>query len=282
MTEKGILFSGLPESGKTTYLAALWYFIFNSTKNHEYTSDSLENTELEYLNSISRNWASCEDVMRTNQNKIEMVNIRMIHNASGNSMVLKIPDISGETFNRQFQDREWDEEFDYLLENVYGILLFIDPKDKKNRPRLIYHENQYYRLLGESMSNSIPEQSWSEDLVPSQVKLVDFLQMIDFHKPNILKKISVVVSCWDLINVNLTPQLWCKEELPLLYQYLIANEELYDVKFFGVSSQGGNYENEEIKEGLLNKEPLERISVTTDSNTDNNILSPILWITNED
>jgi len=282
MTDKGILFSGLPESGKTTFLAALWYFIFNSTEEQEYTSGSLEDTELEYLNSISRNWASCEDVIRTNQNKIEMVSIKMTHKISGYSMILTIPDISGETFNTQFQDREWDEEFDYLLENVYGILLFIDPRDRKNKPRLIYHESQHYRFFSETMVNPSSEQRWTEDLVPSQVKLVDFLQMVDFHKPNLIKKISVIVSCWDLIDSNQKPELWCKEELPLLYQYLISNEQLFKVKYFGVSSQGGNYEIDDIKENLIKKEPLDRITVTDGVYTSNNILDPILWITNED
>lgn len=282
MADKGILFSGLPESGKTTFLAALWYFIFNSTKEHEYTYDSLENTELEYLNSISLNWAGCEDVIRTNQNKIEMVSIKMVHNTSGNSMTLTIPDISGETFNTQFQDREWDEEFDYLLENVYGIILFIDPRDKKNKPRLIYHESQHFRIFDEMMVNEYSEQSWTENLVPSQVKLVDFLQMVDFHKPNFIKKISVIISCWDLIDSNSKPELWCKQELPLLHQYLNSNEQLFKVKYFGVSSQGGSYESEHIKENLINKEPLDRIIVTDGLNTSNNILDPILWITNED
>lgn len=281
MKDKGILFSGLPESGKTTFLAALWYYVFN-TDDGEFVCDSLEDSELEYLNLISRNWASCNSVIRTNQSKMEHVNVKLVDKVSGSSMVLNIPDISGETFKTHFVDREWDEEFDNLLENIQGILLFIDPRDVKNKPRLIYHESQNYRCFGEEMINNTLEQPWTEDLVPSQVKLVDFLQMIDFNKPNTLRKISVVISCWDLTNGDREPEIWCKSELPLLHQYLTSNGDLFKVRYFGVSSQGGDYEDLAIKDSLLSRDALDRIKIVQGSEISNNILSPILWITNED
>ncbi|WP_428229172.1 TRAFAC clade GTPase domain-containing protein [Flavobacterium sp.] len=282
MKDKGILFSGLPESGKTTFLAALWYYVFHAFDEGEFECDSLENTELEYLNLISRNWAGCNNVIRTNQGKIEHVNIKLINKVSGNSLILNIPDISGETFKTQFTDREWDEEFNNILQNVDGILLFIDPRDLKNKPRLIYHENQNFRYFGAEMINATSEQPWTEDLVPSQVKLVDFLQMIDYNMPGVLRKISVIISCWDLTDGQRDPEIWCKSELPLLHQYLISNEDIFKVKFFGVSSQGGDYDDSAIKDSLLSIDALERIKIVQGSEISNNILSPILWITNED
>ncbi|MFQ6601887.1 TRAFAC clade GTPase domain-containing protein [Flavobacterium sp. C3NV] len=281
MENKGILFSGLPESGKTTYLAALWYYVFNNVEEGEFEYGSLENGELEYLNLISRNWAGCNEVIRTNQNKIENVKIKLIHKITGKSIVLNIPDISGETFKTQFADREWDEEFESILDTVDGIILFIDPRDVKNKPRLIYHEFQNYRYFGQAMIKTVEERPWTEDLVPSQVKLVDFLQMIDFKKPQVLRKISVVVSCWDLIKVDLKPEIWCKNELPLLHQYLTANDEIFNVRYFGVSSQGGDYEIHDIRNALISSEPLQRIKVNDGIKNSNNILSPILWITDE-
>lgn len=283
MSEKSIMFSGLPESGKTTFLAALWFFIFNSTEDDDYECNTLEDVELEYLNTISKNWASCEEVIRTNQNKIEEVIINIKHKLSEKSMRLWIPDMRGETFNSQFEHREWDEEFDSILDKAYGMLLFVDPRDIKNKPRLIFKENQPFKVFGETMINDNPQQSWTEDLAPSQVKLVDFLQMIDFHKPNVLRKISVVVSCWDEIKTETDPEIWCKKEVPLLYQYLYSNDHLFDVKYFGVSAQGGSYEKVGAKDLLLQlDDPLQRIKVTDGKLETNNILSPILWITDDD
>jgi GTPase SAR1 family protein len=283
MSEKGILFSGLPGSGKTTYLAALWYYIFNNRADIGYTCDSLEDTELTYLNSISRSWASCSKVIRTNQNKIEMVDLKMIHTASKKSIALRIPDLSGETFNSLFRDREWLEEFDNLIENVKGLVLFLNPSDQKNKPKLIDQEKEKYRIFDADLVNNNPDSAWTDKLVPSQVKLVDFLQMVDFHKPNSIKKIAVIISSYDLVKSGKEPEKWCKEELPLLHQYLQANMEIFTAKYFGVSSQGGTYENDKIKEKLLAVEdPLERISVTDGITISNNILSPLLWITDED
>jgi hypothetical protein len=282
MSEKTILFSGLPDSGKTTYIAALWYYIFYSTGKETYSADTLENAELEYLNSISLSWAGCKIVKRTNPTKLEDVSIRMKNNITGEQMVLNVPDINGERFNTQFEFRKWEEEFEKLIETSNGLLLFIDPRDVKNKPRLIYQENQLYRIFGdEKPTKSTTPVTWTEKLVPNQVKLVDFLQMLDYHKPNSINKIAVLVSCWDVITGETNPQNWCHTNVPLLTQYLTTNNHLFETKYFGLSSQGGNYEIPAIKTKLLEMDPLDRITVTDGINTSNNILSPILWLNNE-
>jgi len=282
MANKGLLFIGLPESGKTTYLGALWYYIFSNPADSKYRCDSLANTELEYLNSISRSWASCEDVIRTSQVKVEKVTINMRETETDQTISLIIPDISGETFKKQFEDREWEEDFDTILENSNGILLFIDPRDKKNRPKFIYHENQHFKIFDEDYVNDNPQQTWNEDLAPSQVKLVDFLQMVDWSKPNAIKKISIIISCWDLINSDEKPEDWLAKEMPLLSQYLKSNSNIFLTKYFGISSQGGSYDTDDARELLLQKDPLQRIIINDGEKITNNILSPLLWITNED
>jgi hypothetical protein len=282
MSEKTILFSGLPNSGKTTYIAALWYYVFYSTGKEIYSADTLENAELEYLNSISLSWAGCKIVKRTNPTRLEDVSIRMKNNLTSKQFVLNVPDINGERFNTQFEFRQWGEEFEKLIESSNGLLLFIDPRDPQNKPRLIYQENQIYRIFGdEKPKKSLEPVIWTEKLVPSQVKLVDFLQMLDYHQPNVIKKIAVLVSCWDVIIGETNPRNWCETNVPLLTQYLAANNHLFETKFFGLSSQGGNYEIPEIRTKLLEMEPLERITVTDGTSTPYNILSPILWLTNE-
>lgn len=281
MSDKNILFSGLPASGKTTFIAALWYFIFNSVGDEDYTFDNLENAELEYLNSLSSDWAGCKDVVRTPQNKLENISIKIKGKNPGNSIHLQIPDISGEVFNSQFEHREWDEEFNGILEKSNGLILFIDPRDSHNVPRLMYKENQYYRIFENEPINDLPSQPWTEKLAPSQVKIVDFLQMIEMNSPRKVNKISVVVSCWDLVTNEPNPENWCLKNVPLLHQYLNSNNELYKVKYFGISSQGGSYDEETSKNELLEKDSMDRIIVTDGENTTNNILAPILWITDE-
>jgi GTPase SAR1 family protein len=280
MSDKTILFSGLPNSGKTTFIAALWYYLFYSTGKAEYSFDTLENSEQEYLNAISLKWASCEDVIRTNPTKLEDISIRIRNNSSGEKMMLNVPDINGERFNTQFEFRQWEEDFESLIKNSHGLILFVDPRDAKNKPRLIYQENQYYRMFGdEKPKNVAPAVEWTEKLAPSQVKLVDFLQMLDYHKPGTIERIAILISCWDVVKNETDPKNWAKTHVPLLYQYLTANKGLFESKFYGISSQGGNYENDRAK--LQQMEPLERILVTDGEITSKNILSPILWLTDE-
>ena len=149
-------------------------------------------------------------------------------------------------------------------------------------PRLIYQENQVYKIFGNDMPEKLnSDQHWTEKMVPSQVKLVDFLQMLDYHRAGAIKKIAVIVSCWDVIIDHKDPKIWCKINVPLLYQFITANDHLFKVKYFGVSSQGGTYEQTESRENLLKQEPLNRIHVTDGMTISKNLLTPILWLTNE-
>jgi len=285
MIEQKILISGLPDSGKTTFIAALWYFIFNGSIKDDYSADTLADSELEYLNTICGNWAACEKVIRTNQATLEDVTINMVHNSTGKRISLNVPDIRGEQFNRQFEFRQWAEDFENVLDGVGGLLLFVDPRDTKNCPRLIHKENQLYRIFGETSPEKSPDEAvtWSEELVPNQVKLVDFLQTLDYHRPNMIKKIAVIVSCWDVVSSEISAEEWCKINVPLLHQYLLANDGKYLSKYYGLSAQGGSYDDLEEKGRLLeNPNPLDRIKVIHDVNLPNyNILSPILWLTND-
>lgn len=283
MKDQTILFSGLPESGKTTFIAALWYYIFNGTANDEYAANSLADTELEYLNTIAGNWAMCEQVIRTNKNSLEDVRISIKHNASGKIWTLDIPDLKGERFIRQFEFRQWDEDFERVLQEVDRLILFVDPRDTMNSPRLIFHENQHYRIFGESPPNVENNSSivWTENLVPSQVKLVDYLQSLDYHRPGQIKKIAIVISCWDVLTHSEHPKEWCRKSVPLLYQYILANSDLFDSKFYGLTAQGGSYETEDSKDRLLQMAPLDRVEVTDGITVSKNILTPILWLTND-
>src|SRR5258708_2938371 len=58
------LMAGLPETGKTTFLAALWHV----AKSHEVSgSMRLERREgdQEYLNNIANAWSKCAELVRT-------------------------------------------------------------------------------------------------------------------------------------------------------------------------------------------------------------------------
>lgn len=284
MKSKGILFAGLPQTGKTTFMAALWYYIFNSYANEEYVVTTAADEEKEYLNQRSIEWASFTPVFRTSQSIIERVVISMRRTSTGEVFTLDIPDVSGEAFRRQFQSRDWDTDFKSVIDDTEGILLFIDPMDAKNSPTLLYHEHEHYRFFGDVPPAKGQKGIWSHEHVPNQVKLVDFLQMVNYHKPRTISSISIIVSCWDLVEKTADPQTpleWCKIKMPLLYQFLTANEDTFKTKYFGVSAQGGNYDDAETLKTMQEKPPMERIMIVDGHEKTNKILSPILWIIDE-
>ena len=59
-----LLFVGLPQSGKTTYLAALWHVLEDqsSTTRLKRKQNSVDRT---YLNQIAEAWRACTPVPRT-------------------------------------------------------------------------------------------------------------------------------------------------------------------------------------------------------------------------
>lgn len=282
MASKKILFAGLPSSGKTTFIAALWYFL---TKSPENCSLSLESSigENEYLNDICETWLSFKPVSRTNPKSETTVLMNIKNNSNGEKAILEIPDFSGEVFRDHFDTREWSKEHDELLNEVDGILLFINPSEERNRPQFITLENEILRYFGEEPEvKPTQQEEFNLNFVPHQVKLVEILQFMEFYKPKKKPmKVSIVISAWDLVMENYeskssSPVKWTATHLPLLFQYIVSNENIFNVQYFGVSAQGGDYDSEEIEE-LMKKKPEERIHVREEDSISTDITKPILW-----
>lgn len=82
----------------------------------------------------------------------------------------------------------------------------------------------------------------------NQSALVELLQSIIYLVPHSLN-IRFVISAWDLVEKEVeqdivTPEEYIKMKLPLLYQYLVFNSKLIYYEIWGVSAQGGDFEDE--------------------------------------
>ena len=87
-----------------------------------------------------------------------------------------------------------------------------------------------------------------KDKPPTQVVLVDWLQFLrkaftqkvgGSYKP----RIGIVVSAWDLVPEDQKgegPAKWIADNLPLLSQYVDANDDDFDFEYFGVSVTEGD------------------------------------------
>jgi hypothetical protein len=285
MNSTKILLLGLPSSGKTTFLAALWFLV-----------DGLHNTRLclkeldgesEYLNSIRDKWLSCDSIDRTRRSNEPIISMKLVDANNSHCMDLIIPDLSGETFIDQWITRRWTVDFQEKVSGANGAILFIHPGYIDEGIRI----DQVNIISSEISSevDNIPESNvttpveWDPRKVPTQVQLVEILQFFEgFNEIHSPFKITIFISAWDLLrNIKKTPDEWLKAQLPLLYQYLQSNEDIFPYQIFGVSAQGGNYPIEQ--ERLLRiTEPIERIKVIGHGINSHDLTIPIVWLINND
>jgi hypothetical protein len=86
-----------------------------------------------------------------------------------------------------------------------------------------------------------------------------------------------MVSAWDVLPTDTTPSDWLAENRPMLDQFLANNSELWDVRVYGVSAQGGRLPSERQRLARI-KIPSERIRVVGHGAQQHDLTSPIRWL----
>lgn len=238
-----LLVVGLPATGKTTFLAALWHLAESAE-----IKCSLEVSKLhgdrEHLNRIRDEWLKLRQLARTGLVDEQSVSMKLVRRGHAREVEVVFPDMSGESFTSQWADRRWTQEYSRLVSRAAGVLLFIHPDVVE--PSRIDQANRLVAVLPEAPqppTESGYEEAvdWDPSQAPTQVQLVELLQFICQHPVKKGFRIGVVASAWDLVpDDGVRPEEWVRKRLPLLYQYLKANSDNYPYRAFGVSAQGGD------------------------------------------
>lgn len=281
---KKIVLIGLPSSGKTTFLAALWYLV-DGKNNTTLTVDELHG-DREYLNNIREKWLTCDPLDRTRLTNEHVVSMKLNNINNNEKIHLNIPDLSGETFLHQWLHRNWTPEFQDTLVGACGALLFVHPNEIKEPQRIDQAAIVQSGIIDDKeqdYSTSYAEfNEWDASLAPTQVQLVELLQFIQIQ--NVTEhpfNLAVIISAWDLLkNFKGTPNDWLKKTLPLLWQYLSTNTKDFPFNVYGVSAQGGDYQSEEKKLSDYD-DPRKRISVIVSKDKKRDITIPLVWLTSE-
>lgn len=275
MSARSCFIMGLPAAGKTTYLAALWYCLSQPDKTalrlKKYSGDH------SYLAQISETWLCAKKVSRTNIHTEEKALTLTLIDSMQNEFEVTFPDLSGESFQKQYIDREIGKDNAEYINKCEGILLFVNPS-KVQEVCLISEIPIHLRNAHDEIAISSRDPLQSD---PTDVQLVELLQFISFLRGNTRVRLGVVVSAWDTINGKQydKPEKFIRERLPFVWQYLLSNHTIFDIFFYGVSAQGGALESEEDAEKLLVfDEQMDRIVVVdNDHNRSNDITLP-LWM----
>ncbi|MBB4302819.1 hypothetical protein GGD81_001855 [Rhodobium orientis] len=282
MSSQRHIILGYPESGKTTFLAALWHVIEASPETTSLTLERITG-DAEYLNKIVEAWLRCEEVPRTYLSDEQRVSLHVRDTKTGDKIVLSLPDFSGETFQEIFADRHCEEGLFGDLDEDGGILFFVNADRANDTMSILDHA---FDGDDDDPASSEPDdipREFDARRVPEQTRIVDLLQLLQtapFTRRN--RRIVLVVSAWDVtLDDGISPQEWVAREMPLLDQYFRNNVEVYETRFCGVSAQGGVL-TADTRESLLAKDPAKRVICHWNGQPGRDITLPLRWLGADD
>ncbi len=283
MSNKAVVALGLPASGKTTFLAALWHLVTNMKVEVRLSLVRLEAGEAPYLRAIATRWAQAKKQERTFQSGNKTVTIAL-KSGGGEEFFLTFPDIAGEAFAQIWEQRECTPAVAEAL-RASCVLLFIHA-DKIKAPGWIADDAVHSKGLGVTQKSDTPA-PWEPQFAPTQVQLVDMLRCLQETPLNVgTRKLAVILSAWDKVEAEeVTPERFMELHLPLLHQYLTHGlEESWALKIFGVSAQGADYDDaggvpgadaERMREIEV---PSRRIKVVNGASTSHDLTEPLYWL----
>ena len=227
------LIAGLPDAGKSTYIAALAY-ILEHPSDEQALRINVRSSDRGYINKLSEAWLSQETLERTVQGGLNRINFSILDKDSSN-FILSIPDIAGEEFKSLIQKRDsvlddWDSDCNCLL-------LFIN-----NLPNVHILQEQIGEI-SPSSDNTFPE--FSVDLISVDIQIVLMVKAL-LGKFNI-NKLTVCISAWDELSEDFaTPADCLIQRSPILYNFV--KYYFPKAQIFGVSAQGGKYDDNIVDE----------------------------------
>ncbi|WP_156818836.1 TRAFAC clade GTPase domain-containing protein [Sphingomonas sp. Mn802worker] len=274
---------GLPASGKTTYLAALWHMVREPGANTNLHFTSLKTSNYEHLNTLAKLWRSGKIQQRTQTSGLRTV-IMTLGNAEGREVEISFPDIPGEDFSDMWEKREVDESVRKTL-SARDIVLIVNG-DTIKLPAWVAERNKMTQDAGLPIIDNEPV-DWSPNFSPTQVKLVALLQFLMSETLNVgPRRVAILISAWDKVEgEQLSPTEIMSTKLPLLFQYLQSGRDPWDWEVWGVSAQGGDYEDPEkdqhfaVTDALRDLDrPSDRIKIVRDAAVTSDITLPLAWL----
>lgn len=275
-----ILLVGLPASGKTSFLAALWLYLKSDLPDKKLTQYQLS-PDNAYLRRISNDWLNCKQPDRTSsdQNNINIA-LFLKNVSSEEKFILNVPDVAGETFKHQWELRSWTKHYFTEVKKAAGLIFFIHSQ-KVVSLDLLQDGYEAPQEQEEQDSNSSTE-AWSPEGTTTQVILVELLQFHLEHFTRTPMPVAFVLSAWEKEleeEDGFEPAKWLEFNMPLLSQFLKANQERLQTTIYGISAQGGDFENvSKCTELRKLRQPAERIKVQVGAEHSNDISAPIQWL----
>lgn len=259
------LMVGLPGSGKSTYLGALYYLL---RKGDPRLALVKLPEERDYAQELEETWLRFRPFERSNLPAPRPLDLHLTGPEAGD-FEFSIPDITGESYDELWEHGVWRAPVKELAVKADGILLFVHP-GTLIAPELIDVSD---KQVAEARSPS----AWTSDGAPTQAILCDVLESITLERKGQMPRLAVVISAWDTIDdLGVGPDKWIELQTPLLWQWLTTREQPFEFQTFGVSAQGGDVSKEETRNELAKSpDPLSRLR---NGRGANDLIEPLLWV----
>lgn len=237
MVSKKCMIAGLPSSGKSTYIGALWYNLCNSNNNMLMCAGELP-ANIELLEKLGDLWQKVQKIERSSseQNIVDNVLINLKVKNTEQEVSLSVPDFWGEKFyniidqNNTDEIVAWCKDADSLFYMVYDVTtgLFYDDGDKIEQT-----------LVGNKDVPSIDAKMMS----PAAINIMVLKYLFSHSK---FRRLVLALTRWDNVTDNgknpVNPEEWLKRTSPALYNFVRHNYP--DVLIIGLSAQGCDYEKD--------------------------------------
>lgn len=269
-----VLLAGLPKAGKTSYLALLYTAIVQ-----ERTSDLLLGSyqdDREYLNRVSKRLLECNEAVHTEVAEQGQLSLSMLIGSSRIPARLRIPDLSGETWEQALHDRTWPESLEQAVRQAIGVLLFVHVTEFDAGASIV-SVRQAEAALGQDENDVGTASIEDESTRPTQVQVVDLLQLLCEQRARRPARVSVILSAWDLTKSSSTPSKWIESNTPLVDQYLSVNRPWLEAAIWGVSAQGGSFRDPKSRAKLLARDAIDRANVVDSAGAKQSVEAPVSW-----
>ena len=282
---------GLPASGKTTFLAALWHLVEANEAECRLKLDGCSG-DFTYLNMIAEAWRSFIPVPRTSQVGDKDVTIQLLDTKTQVSGQAYFPDLAGETFDRQIEERTCKPEFIEALSHNRGILFFVNADVKEDALSInefnaripVQVSEVNFASDADPMEPSSELREWAPRDLPAQVKIVQLLS--DLIRPPfepLKRRIAVMISAWDLVrDMELKPSDWLAKHMPLVAQFLRTNQSYFESQIYGVSAQGVSLEDDLAINEVSRRASSHRIQIVGQDSEGHDLTEPLVWLMSVD
>ncbi len=285
MSRPSVSIVGLPGSGKTTFLAALWHLLTEEDVDTELCLKDLAAGNNAYLTGISNRWRQAMIQERTQQTGNQNVQINLTTRNRDHDLQVNFPDVAGETYRDMWETRTCSPDIVELLRSE-SVLLFVNA-DTIQRPMWVVDEVDQMQQMGIPLAEG-EDVSWAPRMAPTQVQVVELLQLLTEEPFNIgQRNLTVLLSAWDRVSLEgLPPSQYLEQRLPLLHQYIVMNSDSWLFTVRGLSAQGGVYDDpekpdqasEEAESLRVLDQPSKRIKLIIDDLETEDLTLPFLGL----